>query len=65
MTAAAIAETTRLHKEATQVYRSYHNVNQAIKKLIIKSFDDAYLNALQTKLWVTQIVRHSNFLLTF
>jgi hypothetical protein len=40
------AETTRLHKEATQVYRTYHNVDQAIKKLIIESFDDAYLNAL-------------------
>jgi hypothetical protein len=29
MTAAVIAETTRLHKEATQVYRTYHNVDQA------------------------------------
>jgi hypothetical protein len=46
MTAAVIAETTRLHREATQVYRIYHNVDQAIKKLIIESFDDAYLNAL-------------------
>jgi hypothetical protein len=46
MTAAVIAETTGLHREATQVYRTYHNVYQAIKKLIIKSFDDAYLNAL-------------------
>jgi hypothetical protein len=27
MRAAVIAETTRLHKEATQVYRTYHNVN--------------------------------------
>jgi hypothetical protein len=35
MTAAVIAETTRLHKEATQVYRTYHNVDQAIKKLSI------------------------------
>jgi hypothetical protein len=65
MTAAVIAETTRLHKEATQVYRTYHNVDQAIKKLIIESFDDAYLNALQMKSWVTPIVRHSNLLLTF
>jgi hypothetical protein len=46
MTAAVIAETTQLHKEATQVYCTYHNVDQAIKKLIIESFDDAYLNAL-------------------
>jgi hypothetical protein len=46
MTAAVIAEITGLHREATQVYRTYHNVDQAIKKLIIESFDDAYLNAL-------------------
>jgi hypothetical protein len=46
MTAALIAETTRPHREATQVYRAYHNVDQDIKKLIIKLFDDAYLNAL-------------------
>jgi hypothetical protein len=36
MMAAVIAETTRLHKEATQVYRNYHNVDQAIKMLIIE-----------------------------
>jgi hypothetical protein len=46
MTAAVIAELTRLHREATQVYRTYHNVDQAIKKLLIEAFDDAYLNAL-------------------
>jgi hypothetical protein len=46
MMAAVIAETTRLYREATQVYRTYHNVDQAIKKLIIELFDDAYLNAL-------------------
>jgi hypothetical protein len=50
MTAAVIAETTRLHRDATQVYRTYHNVDQAIKKLIIKSFDDAYLNALSDEI---------------
>jgi hypothetical protein len=33
MTAAVIAEMTRLHKEATQVYRTYHNVDQANKLL--------------------------------
>jgi hypothetical protein len=49
MTAAVIPETTRLHREATQVYRTYQNVDQAIKKLIIESFDDAYLNALSDK----------------
>jgi hypothetical protein len=36
MTASVIAETTRLHGQATQVYRTYHNVDQAIKKLIIE-----------------------------
>jgi hypothetical protein len=46
MMAAVVMETTRLHREATQVYRTYHNVDQDIKKLIIESFDDAYLNAL-------------------
>jgi hypothetical protein len=46
MTAAVIAEMTRLHREETQVYCTYHNVDQAIKKLIIESFDDVYLNAL-------------------
>jgi hypothetical protein len=46
MTAAVIAETTRLHREATQVYRTYHNVDQAIKKLLFEAFDNAYLNAL-------------------
>jgi 23S rRNA G2069 N7-methylase RlmK/C1962 C5-methylase RlmI len=50
MTAAVIAETTRLHKEATNVYRTYHNEDQAIKKLIIESFDDAYLNALSDEI---------------
>jgi hypothetical protein len=49
MTAAVIAELTRLHREATQVYHTYHNVDQAIKKLILKAFDDAYLNALSDK----------------
>jgi hypothetical protein len=54
-TAAVIAETTRLHREATQVYPTYHIVNQAIKKFIIESFDDAYLNAL-----LDEIVGYTN-----
>jgi hypothetical protein len=49
MTAAVFAEKTRLHREATQVYCTYHNVDQAIKKLIIELFDDAYFNALSEK----------------
>jgi hypothetical protein len=50
MTAAIIAETTRLHREATQVYRTHHNVDQAIKKLLIEAFNDAYLNALSDEI---------------
>jgi hypothetical protein len=48
--AAVITGTTRLHREATQFYRTYHNVDQAIKKLIIESFNDAYLNALSDEI---------------
>jgi hypothetical protein len=50
MTTAAISERTRLHREATQVYRTYHNADKAIEKLIIKSFDNAYLNALSDEI---------------
>jgi hypothetical protein len=50
MTAAVITETTQLHKDATQVYCTYHNVDQAIKKLIIESFDNTYLNALSDEI---------------
>jgi hypothetical protein len=32
------------------VYRTYHTVNQDIKKLIIESFDDAHLNALSDEI---------------
>jgi hypothetical protein len=38
------------HREATQVYRTYHNIDQAIKRLIIESFDDTYLNALSDEI---------------
>jgi hypothetical protein len=49
MMAAVIAELTRLHLAATQVYRTYHNVDQAIKKLILEAFDDAYINVLSNE----------------
>jgi hypothetical protein len=32
------------------MYCTYHNVDQAIKKLIIESFDDAYLNVLSDEI---------------
>jgi hypothetical protein len=50
MMAAVVTEMTRLDKEAAQVYRTYHNVDQDIKKSIIESFDDAYLNALSEEI---------------
>jgi hypothetical protein len=64
-TAAVIAETTRLHQEATQVYHTYHNVDQAIKKLFIKSLTTHILMPFPTKLWVTPTVRHFNLSLLF
>jgi hypothetical protein len=50
MMAAVITKAKRLHREATRVYHTYHNVDQAIKKLIIESFDDAYLNVLSDEI---------------
>jgi hypothetical protein len=54
MMASVIAETTRLHRrlhrEATQVYHTYHNVDQVIKKLLIEAFNDAYFSALSDKI---------------
>jgi hypothetical protein len=50
MTAAVITESTHLHREATQVYRTCHNVDQAIKKLLIEAIDDPYLNVLSDKI---------------
>jgi hypothetical protein len=44
--AAHITEANRAHTEAIRVYRTYHNVDQAFKKLIIESFEDQFLNAL-------------------
>jgi hypothetical protein len=46
MPAAVIAELTRLNRKATQVYHTYHNVDHAIKKMILEAFDDTYINAL-------------------
>jgi hypothetical protein len=65
MTAAVIAEMTCLHKEATQVYHTYHNVDQAFKKLIIESFDNAYLNALSEKIVGYTNCTSLSFLITF
>jgi hypothetical protein len=49
MTAAVNVELTLLHREATQVYHTYHNVDEAFKKIILEAFDDTYLNALSNE----------------
>jgi hypothetical protein len=46
-----IAEMGRLHTAATRVYRTYHNVDQAFKKIIIDAFEDQYLNAFSDKIF--------------
>jgi hypothetical protein len=51
MTAVQISETARLHTNATRVYRTYHNVDQAFKKMIIDAFEDPYLNALSDEIF--------------
>jgi hypothetical protein len=45
-TAARIAEANRSHTEAIRVYRTYHNVDKAFKKLIIEAFKDQFLSDL-------------------
>jgi hypothetical protein len=49
MRAAQISETKWAHVEATRVYITYHNVDQAFKKLIIDAFEDTSLNALSNE----------------
>jgi hypothetical protein len=56
MTAAVITEMTRLHREVTQVYRTYHSVDQAIEKLIIEDFVNPYINVRSDK-----VVGYTNF----
>jgi hypothetical protein len=48
-TAARIAQDIRAHKDATRVHRTYNNVEQAFKKLIIDAFEDQLLNALSNE----------------
>jgi hypothetical protein len=48
-TSAQIAEANREHTEEICVYRTYNNVDQAFKKLIIYAFKDQLLNALSNK----------------
>jgi hypothetical protein len=50
MTGVPITETERLHTAATCVYRTYHNVVQAFKKMLINAFEVQYLNALSDQI---------------
>jgi hypothetical protein len=45
-TASQITEANRAHTEAIRVYRTYNNVDQALKKLIIDASEDQFLNTL-------------------
>jgi hypothetical protein len=48
--ASRIAQANQAQKEATSVYRTYNNFDQAFKKLIIDAFEDQFLNALSNEL---------------
>jgi hypothetical protein len=48
--AVQIAETARLHTAVTRVYRTYHNVDQAFKKMLKDAFEDQYLNAMSDEI---------------
>jgi hypothetical protein len=45
-TATQITEANRARKYATRIYRTYNNVDQLFKKLIVDAFEDQFLNAL-------------------
>jgi hypothetical protein len=55
MTAAQIMETNRVHIKATRVYCTYHNMDQAFKKMIINDFEEPFLNAFSD-----QIIGYTN-----
>jgi hypothetical protein len=45
MTAAQITEAKQARVEATYIYRTYHNMDQAFKKLVIDVFEDPFIKA--------------------
>jgi hypothetical protein len=49
MMASQFTEANQAHVEATRIYHTYHNMDQAFKKLIIDAFKDPFLNALSEK----------------
>jgi NADH:ubiquinone oxidoreductase subunit B-like Fe-S oxidoreductase len=56
MMASQITDTNRSHVEATHIYLTYHNVDQAFKKLIIDTFEDLFLAVLSD-----EVVGYANF----
>jgi hypothetical protein len=40
----------RLHTAVTRTYRTYNNVDQAFKKMIMDAFEDQYLNAISDEI---------------
>jgi ABC-type cobalamin/Fe3+-siderophores transport system ATPase subunit len=45
-----IVEMGRLHTAAARVSRTYHNVDQAFKKMLIDAFEDQFINALSDEI---------------
>jgi hypothetical protein len=50
ITGIQIAEMGWLHTAVTRTYRTYNNVDQALKKMSIDTFEDQYLNALSDEI---------------
>jgi hypothetical protein len=50
MTGMQIARTGWLRTAATRIYRTYHKLDQAFKKILIDIFKDQYLNALSDEI---------------
>jgi hypothetical protein len=45
-----IAEMGQLHTTATRIYCTYHNMDQAFKRMFINAIEDQYLNALSDEI---------------
>jgi hypothetical protein len=65
MMADQITKKNRLHTEAKCVYRTYHNVDQAFKKLSPTRLKIHTLTRFRMRSQVMPIARHFNLFLTF
>jgi hypothetical protein len=50
ITGVHIAEMGWLHTAVTRIYRTYNNLEEVFKKMIIDAFEDQYLNALSEEI---------------